>query len=193
MAGQLAQYGAEYIGNKVSGLAQPFVGASHPASWIVGQEWINTTGSTVNVYDPSTSAWVAGPYNGYMCLLTADPTTVVSGGPAVNISDLSTIEDTTSGYQRQYVTWGSAAVSEPSAILNSNQFTFGPYTANQAAAIGWAAFILVPAANSTAGSPIASTVHNGLLMYMWQVPNPQQVLSTQSITIAANTFDIGIS
>lgn len=193
MAGQLAQYGAELIGNKISGLAQPFVGASHPASWIVGQEWINTSGSTVNVYDPSTSSWVAGPYNYYFCLLTADPTTAVSGGPCVNISDLTAIEDTTSGYQRQYVTWNTAAVSEPSSISNSNVMTFGPYTANQALPIGYAATIAVPAANSTAGSPIAATIHNGLLIYMWQVPVAQQVLSTQSISIAAGTFTIGIS
>lgn len=193
MAGQLAQFGAEYIGNKFSGQATPFVGAAHPVTWIVGQEWINTAGSTVNVYDPLTASWVAGPYNRYICLLTADPTTVLAGSPAVNITDITAIEDATTGYQRQYIAWGTAAASEPSNILNSNVLTFGPYTANQALPVGYAAMIAVPAANSTAGSPIAATVNNGLLFYFWQLPVTQQVLSTQSIQIAASTFEVGIS
>lgn len=192
MPGQLTQYGAEFIGNKIGGQAVPFIGASQPASWIVGQEWIN--GAVINVYDPSTSAWKTGPYQYYMCLLTSDPTVAgPGGGLVVNISDLSTIEDTTSGYLRQPVTFGTAAVSEPSAILNTNQMTFGPYTANQAAAIGWTALIAVPAQFTGGYAPLARTVANGLLLYVWQAPNPQQVLSTQSITLAPSTFDIGIS
>lgn len=193
MAGQLAQYGAQFVGNKIDGTASPFIGAAHPVTWIPGQEWINTTGSVLNVYDPFTATWVAGPYNYYMCLLTADPTTVLSGSPAVQISDLSTIEDATAGYQRQYVTWSAAAASEPSSIGNSNILTFGPYTANQALPVGYVAMIAVPAANSTAGSPIASSVKNGLLIYFWQTPVTQQVLSTQSIQVAVGTFNIGIS
>lgn len=192
MAGQLTQYGAEFIGNKISGQAAPFIGASAPSSWIVGQEWIN--GSTVNVYDPHTSAWVTGPYQRYLCLLTSDPTVAgPGGGLAVNISDISPIEDTTPGYLRQPITFGTAAVGEPSAIFNSNQLTFGPYTSNQAAAIGWAALIAVPAQFTSSYSPLATTVQNGLLLYLWDVPVAQQVLSTQTIQVAPSTFDIGIS
>lgn len=194
MSGQLTQVGAQFLGNKLSTQATPFIGAAHPATWIPGQEWINTTGSVLNVYDPKTAAWVTGPYQLYMALLTSDPTVVgPGGGLAQQISDLAAIEDTTTGYLRQPVTFGLAAASEPSSIFNSNLMTFGPYTANQAAPIGYTALMAVPAQFTASYTPLASTVQNGLLLYLWQVPNPQQVLSTQSIQIAANTFDIGIS
>jgi len=91
------------------------------------------------------------------------------------------------------VSFGVAAASSPSVILNSNLIEYGPYTANQNAPITWTALLAVPAANSSGYSPLASTVLNGLLLYVWQVPNPQQVLATQNIAIAENTFDIGIS
>lgn len=192
MAGQLTQYGAQFIGNKLGGNAVPYIGASAPGSWVVGQEWIN--GSTINVYDPHTSSWVTGPYNYYMALLTGTPLTAGPGGTlAVNISDITPIEDTTPGYMRQPVAFGLAAAASPSSILNSNLAEYGPYTANQAAPIVWTALLAIPAANSTTGSPVASTVLNGLLLYVWQVPNPQQVLATQNVAIAADTFDIGIS
>lgn len=195
MAGQLFQYGAEFIGNKFGGTAVPFVGASHPVSWVVGQEWINTSASNaIYVYDPHTSAWVLGPYDYYMALLTASPLTAgPGGGLAVNISDTAPIEDTTPGYLRQPASFATAAVSSPSSILNSNLMEFGPYTANQAAPITWVALYAIPRANDSSYTPIPATVLNGLLLYAWQVPNPQQVLATQIVAIAANTFDFGIS
>jgi len=193
MAGQLHQYGAEYLGNKANGTADVSIGASHPVTWIVGQEWINTSGSVLNVYDPVSAGWVTGPYDRYLCLLTGDPTTVVSGGMAVNISDLSTIEDSTTGYLRQPITFGASAVSEPTSFSNTNTLTFGPYTANQAAAIGWASLIYVPRNYDAGYTALARTVTNGLLFYSWQVPNPQQVLTTQTIMVAPGTFNIGVS
>lgn len=195
MAGQLTQYGAEFIANKIGGTAVPFIGASAPSSWIVGQEWIN--GAVLNVFDPRTSAWVTGPYQLYMALLTSDPTVAgPGGGLAVNISDVAPIEDTTTGYLRQPVTFGQGTVGEPSSIVNTNTMTFGGsggYGANQAAAIGWTALMAIPAQFTSSYSPLASTVLNGLLLYTWQVPNPQQVLSTQQIQIAPSTFTIGVS
>jgi hypothetical protein len=192
MAGQLTQYGAEFLGNKLGGNNVPFIGASAPSTWVVGQEWIN--GSTINVYDPHTSSWVTGPYDLYMALLISDPTVAgPGGGLAVNISDIAPIEDPTPGYLRQPVSFGVAAASSPSVILNSNLIEYGPYTANQNAPITWTALLAVPAANSSGYSPLPSTVLNGLLLYVWQVPNPQQVLATQNVAIAENTFDIGIS
>jgi hypothetical protein len=194
MAGQLTQYGAEYVANKISGVATPFIGASAPGTWIVGQEWINTSGSVLNVYDPHTSTWVTGPYERYLCLLTSDPTVAgPGGGLAVNISDIAAIEDTTAGYLRQPITFAAANASEPTSFTNTNTVTFGPYTANQALPIGWAALIGVPFADSSSYTPIASTVLNGLLLYVWQVPVAQQVLSTQSIQVAPGTFEIGVS
>jgi hypothetical protein len=192
LAGQLTQYGAQILGNKIGGNNVPFIGGSAPSSWIPGQDWIN--GSTINVYDPHTSAWVTGPYQWYMALLTGSPlTSGPGGGVAVNISDITAIEDNTAGYKRQPISFGTAVAATPSSITNTNLATWGPYTANQAAPITWTALLAVPATYTGGYAPLAATVLNGLLLYVWQIPNPQQVLATQDIAIAAGTFSIGIS
>lgn len=195
MSGQLTQYGAEFVANKLSAVAAPFIGASAPGTWIVGQEWINNSGTIIShVYDPSTAAWMTGPYDYYLCLLVSDPTIAgPGGGMVVNMSDLNAIEDTTAGYLRQPVTFSTAAVSSPSSFQTTNLVTFGPYSANQAAAVGWTALVAVPHQVTSGYTPIAGTVNSGLLLYVWQVPNPQQALSTQSISIAAGTMNIGVS
>lgn len=195
MAGQLLQYGAEFLANKFSGQAVPFIGTSAPGTWIVGQEWINTTsGAVLEVYDPHTAAWVTGPYQYYMATLVSDPSTAgPGGGLPVNISDINGLEDPTPGYLRQPVSFTVGSAAEPSLLQNSNVLTFGPYTANQSAAVGWTALMAIPAAFTGGYAPLASTVLNGLLLYIWQVPNPQQLLNTQSIQVAANTFQIGVS
>jgi hypothetical protein len=192
MAGQLTQYGAEFLANKFTGEATPFIGGSAPGTWIVGQEWIN--GTTLHVYDPYTSAWVTGPYQYYMATLTSDPTVAgPGGGLAVNISDIAPIEDTTPGYLRQPVTFGVGSAAEPSNVVNTNTLTFGPYTSNQSLPVGYAALLAIPAQFTSSYSPLASTVLNGLLMYLWSVPNPQQVLTTQSISVAPSTFNVAVS
>ena len=194
MAGQLTQYGAEYLANKISGAADVSIAASHPSSWVVGQEWINTSGSVLNVYDPYTSAWVTGPYDRYLCLLTSDPTVAgPSGGLVQTISDIAAIEDATAGYLRQPITFGAGTAGEPSSFVNTNTITFGPYTANQSLAVSWAALIAVPRSFDSSYAPIAKTVLNGLLLYVWQLPVPQQVLTTQTIVVAPSTFSIGVS
>jgi hypothetical protein len=192
MAGQLLQYGSMFLANKFSGEAAPFIGVSAPGSWIVGQEWIN--GTTVHVYDPQTAAWVTGPYQYYMATIVSNPLTAgVGGGLPVNISDVSSLEDTTPGYLRQPVSFAVGSTAEPSVLQNSNTLTFGPYTSNQSLPVSWAALMAIPAQFTSSYSPLASTVLNGLLLYVWQVPNPQQMLSTQSILVAPNTFAIGVS
>jgi hypothetical protein len=192
MAGQLTQYGAEFLANKFTGEATPFIGGSAPGTWIVGQEWINST--TIHVYDPSTSAWVTGPYQYYMATLTSDPTVAgAGGGLAVTIADIAAIEDTTPGYLRQPITFGIGSVGEPSNVVNTNTVTFGPYTANQALPVGYSALLAIPAQFTSSYSPLASSVLNGLLMYVWSVPNPQQVLTTQSIQVAPSTFNVAVS
>jgi hypothetical protein len=195
MAGQLLQYGAEFLANKFTGEAVPVIGTSAPGTWIVGQEWINTTsGAVLEVYDPHTTAWVAGPYEYYMATLTSDPSTSgPGGGLPVNISDVNSLEDTTPGYLRQPVTFAVGSAAEPSIVQNSNVLTFGPYTANQSLPVGYTALMAIPAAFTGGYVPLASTVLNGLLLYIWQVPNPQQKLITQSIQVAANTFAVGVS
>jgi len=195
MAGQLTQVGAQFLANKLSGQAKPFVGASAPGSWIPGQEWINTSaGNAIYVYDPFTSTWVAGPYDLYLALLVSDPTTGGPGGGLVQtIQQAAALEDTTTGYLHQPfpMTVGTAAI--PSVISNTGTATFGPYTANQAAQVSWAALMAVPRVDDSSDTPIASTVNNGLLMYLWIVPVPQQVLATKSIQVAPGQFQIGLT
>lgn len=195
MAGQLLQYGAEFLANKFSGQAAPFIGASSPGAWIVGQEWINNSGTIIShVYDPQTAAWMTGPYQMYMATLVSDPSTAgPGGGLPVMISDVNTLEDQTTGYLRQPVSFTTGSVAEPSVLSNSNILTFGPYSVNQALPVGWTALMAIPAQVTGGNVPLASSVLNGLLLYIWQVPNPQQRLSTQSIQVAANTFQTGVS
>jgi hypothetical protein len=194
MAGQLTQYGAEWLGNAIGGNTSPYFSTSTaPSTWFVGQPWINSS-TTLKVYDPHTTAWVTGPYQLYMALLAGNPlTSGPGGGVAVDISDLASIEDSTTGYLRQPCSFAAAVAASPSSITNSNLMTYGPYTANQAAPVSWTALLAVPAQFTGGYAPLARTVQNGLLLYIWQVPNPQQVLATQNIAIAAGTFDIGIS
>jgi hypothetical protein len=195
MAGQLTQVGDQFLANKLSGQAKPFVGASAPGSWIPGQEWINTSaGNAIYVYDPFTSTWVAGPYDLYLALLILDPTINGPGGGAVQtIQQCAALEDTTTGYLRQPFPMSTGTAAVPSVISNLNTTTFGPYTANQATQVSWAALMAIPRVDDSGNTPIASTVFNGLLMYTWTVPVPQQVLATQSIQIAPGQFQIGLT
>ena len=195
MAGQLTQVGAQFEANKLSGQAVPFVGASAPGTWIPGQEWINTSaGNAIYVYDPFTSTWVAGPYDRYLALLVADPTTGGPGGGLVQtIQQCAALEDTTSGYLRQPFPMGVATAAIPSVISNTGTATFGPYSANQSAQVAWAALMLIPRVDDSGDTPVPSSVNNGLLMYLWTVPVPQQVLATKSIQIAPGQFQIGLT
>lgn len=192
MPGQLTQIGEQFLANKFSGQAVPFIGGSAPGTWIPGQEWIN--GAAINVYDQHTSAWVTGPYDYYMALLTSDPSVAGAGGTVANlISDVAPIEDTTAGYLRQPVTLGLGTAATPSVITNTNLMTFGAYTANQSLPIGWTALMAIPASDTGGYVPLASTVLNGLLLYLWTVPVQAQVLSTQTIQIAPGTFQVGLT
>jgi hypothetical protein len=125
-----------------------------------------------------------------MALLMTDPATLgPSSGPVQTIAQMAAGEDTTAGYARQAFVMGTGTSAEPSVIANSNTVTFGPYTANQAAQISWAALLAIP----TADLGSASTTTSGLLLYTWTVPVPQQVLATKSIQIAPGTFQIGLT
>lgn len=180
MPGQIAQWGAAGMINTMTRQALPVVAASAPASWIPGQYWVNTSaGNAIYVYDgtsPYNSAHWAAVGGLYLALLTADPSTSGSGGgPAVNISDL--VEDLTSGYLRQSVAFSqqtqSSAVLPPEPSSNTNTITFGPYTANQALPVQWAALV----------TALSGTV--GLLLYTWTLDTIEQVLTSAPIIIPA--------
>lgn len=190
MAGQLTQVGAQYLANTLGQQAVPYIGTAAPSSWIPGQYWYDTTTSALMCYDPETTSWVAGPYVLYMALLVTDPSTLgPSAGPVETIAQMAVGEDTTAGYARQPFAMGVGSAAEPSVIGNTNTVTFGPYTANQAAQVSWAALLAIP----TADADSASTTTSGLLVYNWTVPVPQQVLATKSIQIAPGTFQIGLT
>lgn len=190
MAGQLTQVGAQYLSNTLSQQAVPHIGTTAPVTWIPGQYWYNTTTSTLMCYDPATTSWVTGPYVLYLALLTTDPATLgPSSTPVQTIAQMAAGEDTTAGYTRQAFTLGTGTAAEPSVIANTGTVTFGPYTANQAAQVSWAALLGIP----TADTGSASTTTSGLLLYTWTVPVPQQVLATKSIQIAPGTFQIGLT
>lgn len=108
----------------------------------------------------------------YLALLTADP------------SGLSTIaalsEVTTSGYARVAMTWSAPSASIPSVISNTNLVAFGPMTANMALPAQWLA--LVTSASGTSGE----------LKYTWSMDNPEQVLATQTVNIAAGALTINL-
>lgn len=186
MSGQVRKWGAAATLNHISGEAVPFVGTSAPSSWIPGQYWVNTTGPVVSLYDGTSpynsSHWyevAPTPAAGkglYLALLTANPDTSGSGGgPADSISDL--VEDITSGYARQPITFSqitqSNATEEPAQTANTGNVTFGPYSANQLTPVPWAALVTVLTGNT------------GLLLYTWQLDTVEQVPVSDSIQIPA--------
>jgi hypothetical protein len=191
MTTQLAPYGATSLINKITGNAKTYISGTAPSSGYPGQEWYNTGTSTLMVYNSNSSDtyatgnWVASTsLSQYICLLTADPglSSVASPGtPAVYLSDL--VEDTTAGYARQAVTWTGvplASIAWPCTTSNSNNMTFGPYTANQSTPVQWCA--LVSSLSATGGT------NTGNLIYYWALAEPQQVQISQSITIAAGSL-----
>lgn len=106
----------------------------------------------------------------YMALLTADPSGFTT------VSALS--EVTTSGYARVSMTWGSPTAVIPSVIANTNLIAFGPMSANMSLPGQWLA--LVTSSSGTGGS----------LIYTWTMNEPEQVLSTQTVDIAAGALTI---
>ncbi len=171
MPGQLSQVGAQGLVNHIAGNVSPYIGSSAP-TWIPGLVWINDTTNPPVLYSWNGSAWVSGASGRYIALLTASPWTSGSGGGyAQYISDL--VEVTTAGYARQSVTFSDAEAAYPSPVSNTNVLTFGPMTAAMTLSAQWAAMVS------------ASTGTSGLLQYFWQLDEPQQVASSQSIQIPA--------
>lgn len=154
--------------NSVTGVAAPLVQTSTPSTGVLGQYWINASNaSTVQVWNGSSWAAVSGPY---LALLSADPT------GSTTISQLA--ECTDGGYSRQTVTWGSAAAATPVSIQNSALITFGPFTVNMTLPCQWLALVSV------------HTGTTGLLLETYTLSSPQQVLATQSITLAPQSLTI---
>lgn len=172
---QLGQWGSMALINHISANAVPFIGSSAP-TWVPGLVWINTS-STPTVYHWNGAAWVSGAASLYIALCTADPTTSgPSGGYSVNISDL--VEDTTAGYARQAVTFSAAATTYPATTANTNNLTFGPYSAAQQQAVQWAALVNVSSGNA------------GQLLYWWDMSPAQQVAISQTIVIGSGTLPL---
>jgi hypothetical protein len=174
MTGQIAQYGAEATLNHLTGQGVPVVQNTAP-TWVPGMVWVNDSTNPPILYSWNGTSWVSGLSGLYLALLIADPSTSGSGGgPAVLLSDLQ--EDTTAGYARQSVTFTAASAAVPSQAQNTAAITFGPYTANQAAPVQWAA--LVTAASGT----------TGILKYTWTLDTVEQVQVSQPIIFPAGAL-----
>lgn len=163
----VAQQGSMFQLNSVTGVAAPIVQTSIPSSGVFGQYWVNASPSTVQQWNGS--SWVTVTST-YLALLTADPT------GSTLISQLA--ECTDSGYSRQAVTWGSATSGTPVSIQNSALITFGPFSINMTLPCQWLALVSI------------STGTTGLLLETFTLSSPQQVLATQSITLAPQSLTI---
>ncbi len=161
--------GAQRSLNSLTGSVVPIVSGTAPASPQPGQYWINSSaGNSVNEFNGT--AWVTAPVDYYLALLTADPTgqTTIAG----------LTEVTTTGYTRLACNFGPASATVPSVISNLSLLTFGPMTVNMTTPAQWAALVTV--LSGTAGK----------LQYTWILDTPQQVLATQTISIAAGQLSI---
>lgn len=236
MAGQLSQTSATALVNHAAGIVPVTVAASTSTpAWVPGLVWYNTTAAAVYVYDQGQATWVAqSSMSRYLALLTANPATAGTGanlgGFAATVSDIAAIEDTTSGYARQLVTFGSnpaawsagtayavgakvtyqgliytcavantgtapsgqttsntdwtfSTLDYPSPVMNTNQITFGAYTAAQANPVGWAALIESASSSGTHGN----------LIYTWTLPVPQQAAVSQTIGISPGVLTLSQS
>lgn len=164
------QTGAQIQLNLLTKAVVPVVQASAP-TWEPGLYWIDTSlGNAVMEWNGS--AWVAMATAPYLALLTANPSGVTT------VAGLT--EDTTSGYARVACPFSLAATGPPVMASNSGLVTFGPYTANQALQVSWAA--LVTTASGT----------GGFLLETWTI-QPQQVLQTATINFAASSLQIALS
>lgn len=165
----IVQGGAQRALNSLTGSVVPVVSSSAPGTPTPGLYWINTSaGNSVNEYNGT--AWVVAPAQYWIALLTADPTGLTT------IAALT--EVTTTGYARTACVFTPATATNPSVISNSSLLTFGPMTANMTLAAQWAALVTV--ASGTVGH----------LHFTWTLDQPQQVLATQEIAIAAGTLSI---
>lgn len=125
MAGQASQSAAMSLANHLGGIGGVHLGTTAP-TYVPGLSWVNTTSGAVYMVWNSV-AWVAGPATLYVALLTGDPSQAGSGGGyAETLADIVTVEDTTSGYARQPVTFGNvpALYSGSVAYVVGNQVTY---------------------------------------------------------------------
>jgi hypothetical protein len=164
----VAQQGSMFQLNSVTGVAAPLVQTSTPATGVLGQYWVNASNSsTVQIWNGTSWVAVVGPY---VALLTADPT------GSTTIAQLAECAD--AGYTRQVVDWNPATAGTPVSIQNSALITFGPFSVNMTLPCQWLALVSVP------------TGTTGLLLETFTLSSPQQVLATQSITLAPAALTI---
>lgn len=188
MAGQVSTYFSAVLANRASGAAAPVTTApwaNGATSGIVpGQYYVNS--GTVETWDSGASAWVpVSTMLYYVALLTGDPSVAGTGGAyAQTVADIAAVEDTTPGYARQPVTFGTAdGTAYPATVASTNTLTFGPYSSPQNSPVQWAALIESSSATGTSGN----------LVYMWTLPQSQQVNVSQQIQAGAGSLTMGES
>jgi hypothetical protein len=114
MAGQASQNAATALINHLGNVAPTlfFNGVGNlPTSWVPGQRAYDYSQTPPAQYHWTGSAWASGAAALYIALLTSDPSQASLAKPgtyAQTLADIVAIEDTTAGYARQAVTFGSA-------------------------------------------------------------------------------------
>jgi hypothetical protein len=164
------QTGAQIQLNLLTKAVIPVVQASAPV-WEPGLYWIDTSAANA-IMEWNGSSWVSVASAPYLALLTANPAGVTT------VAGLT--EDTTAGYARVACPFSLASAGPPVTISNSSLVTFGPYSANQALSVNWAALVTT------------SSGTGGFLLEIWTI-QPQQVLQTATINIAASSLQIALS
>jgi hypothetical protein len=114
MSGQASQNTATSLINHLGGIAPTlfFNGVGNlPTTWLPGQRAYDYSQTPPAQYHWNGSAWVSGAATLYIALLTSDPSQASIANPgtyAQTVADIAAIEDTTAGYARQVVTFGTS-------------------------------------------------------------------------------------
>jgi hypothetical protein len=124
------------------------------------------------VTNTSLGGWTP-PTTTYLMLLTADPSLTAAIPSDPTLAELP--ELSAAGYNRQTVTWSSAATPTNglSQIANSNLVTFGPFTAPAGSGSATTFGALVNVGSGTTGEVFA----------VWKWDNSVLAPQNQSITI----------
>lgn len=169
MSGQLTPAGAQSLVNAIGGVVPPYIGTSAPV-WQPGLFWIDTASGAVLNYWNGT-AWIAGTEPLYIALLTSDPSlSGPNGGYAQNISDL--IEDTTSGYARQSVTF-----TAPVPYSATTPYTLGEQ-------VTYEGYVYTCAVANTGTAPTGAQTNNA----DWTYVSPAYPASASNSNVLTYTY-----
>lgn len=122
---------------------------------------------------------VPAPITTYLALLTAIPD---PEPPLLDEMTMATMSEvTTPGYARPSVAWTAATATSPSVTQNSGLLSFGALTADMTAPA--IAVVLVTVATGVAGQ----------IRMWWQLDQPMQLLTGQTLQVAPGTLTMSLT